>query len=81
VTALDELKCVHEIFRDRPALEETSLIQRNKFVNLTLQPGGEDFGDDLHAAILKADRAVITDSNWRRFFGKRTTKARLILLS
>jgi hypothetical protein len=57
------------------------LIQRDEAVNFMLQPGGKDFGDDLHAAILKADRAEVTDEHRRRLFGKSTKKARLILLS
>jgi hypothetical protein len=81
VTALDEFQGVDEIFRDRPALKKAGLIQWDEAVNFTLQPCGKDFGNNLHAAILEADRAEIADEHRCSFFGNSTTKARLILLS
>jgi hypothetical protein len=37
-------------------------------VNFTLQPCGKDFGNNLHAAILEADRAEIADEHRCSFF-------------
>jgi hypothetical protein len=68
VIALDEFQGVHEIFRDRPALKKADLIQGDEAMNFTLQSCGKEFGNNLHVAILKTDRAEVTDEHRRRFF-------------
>ena len=59
VTTADKVGGVNDIFRDPTTFEETSLISLDEGVDVSLQPGCENFGDSLHEIVLEGDRAEV----------------------
>lgn len=70
MAASEKVSRVYDVLRDTSTGEEPSLVGVNEGVNSSLKPGGKNFSDSFHDAILEGDGPKLGWMNNSVYFGK-----------